>query len=291
MKRYAYYPGCSLHSSAKDYDMSFRAVAELLGIELEEIPDWICCGTSPAHNTNHLLSVALPAQNMALAAQVESEIAVACASCYGRLRVTQQELSADPELRERVEGILEETFPDRVSVWHLLEIFDREVGAEGLRSSVKQNLQGLKVACYYGCLLTRPDAALFETRKEDPLIMDRLVEVMGGEPVKWSHKTECCSQSLSFSKPALLHKLGGDILGAARRAGAECVAVACPLCQANLDLRQREIERKRGETYRLPVFYITQLMGLCLGLEPKALGIGKLVVPAGDLLTRKGFHG
>ncbi|NOX97032.1 MAG: heterodisulfide reductase subunit B, partial [Nitrospirae bacterium] len=266
--KYAYFPGCSLHSTAKEYDMSTRAVCERLGIELEEIPDWVCCGATPAHVTDHLLSIALPVKTLIQAKKAGLEVLTCCAACFSRLKVANKIMREDKWHRDKVNEILEDEYAGEVKVRHFLDILVNEYGLDKIKAEVRGGLEGLKISSYYGCLLTRPPEVTQFDDCENPVSMDRLMETLGGAPVSWPYKTECCGAGLSLTRTEIVLKLSYDILRMARDEGAECLTVACPLCQSNLDMRQMQIEKKYGEEFCLPIFYFTQLVGLALGVDP-----------------------
>ncbi len=284
---YSYYPGCSLHASAKEYDESTRGLFKALKIGLTEVPDWLCCGATPAHNVDELLSLSLCAKNLQLAQEVEGDLAVACASCFSRLKTTQHRLAENPEKRRQVEYAIETEVPTDKKVKHLLDILARDFGLERLSGAVEKPLTGLKVACYYGCLLTRPPDVPELDCTEAPTIMERVVEAAGAETVSWSHRLECCGANFTLSRPGVVLKLSGDILSSAKAAGADCIMVACPLCHGNLDIRQAEIEAATGERFGLPVFYMTQLLALAIGVAPKKLGFESMIVSPLPLLKEK----
>ena len=284
---YVFYPGCSLDSTGRGYRLSAEAIARALGLDLPELPDWTCCGSTAAHQSNALLSLALPAKNL-LAASGRT-MAVCCAACYSRLKVANHEIANVPGTRGRVAGVLGVDYDGSTPVKHLLEIIRDDVGLGEVTKRVRAPLTGLRVACYYGCLLVRPPDVMRFDDPENPMLLDRLMEAAGAEPVDWPHKTECCGASCSITKVEIAERLSHDILAMARDSGADCVVTACPLCQLNLDLRQRDIEARFGDQLGLPVLYFTQLLGLALGLEPSALGFGSLMVDPTLLLAAKGI--
>jgi len=285
--KYAYYPGCSLHSTAKEYGLSARAVCRELGIELEEIPDWNCCGATSAHSLSRELSIALPLRNLAKAEEMGLDVLAPCAACFNRLRSANAAVKDDPALLESVNKTIGCDYKGSVNIVSLLGAIN-ELGEETIKAHVKRELSGLKVACYYGCLLVRPpDVAGFDD-PENPESLDRLMTSLGAEAVEWPYKTECCGASLSLSKPEVVVKLTHDILAMAKRAGANCIAAACPLCQGNLDLRQSQVEGRYGERFGLPVFYFTQLMGVAFGLPNAALGLKKHMVNPDPVLAGVG---
>ena len=287
MSGYMFYPGCSLEGTARDFLLSTKAVAKAMGMELPEIPDWICCGSTPAHQSDPLLALALSAQN--LAAAEGRTVAVCCAACYSRLKVANHEIASDPAVRQQVAKAIGRDYDGKTPVLHLLEILARDVGVKEIASRVKRPLRGLKVACYYGCLLSRPPEVTNFDDAENPTLMDQVVRAAGAEALDWPHKTECCGASYSITDVSIVLSLTRNLLAMAKAAGADCIATACPLCQLNLDLRQKDIEQKYGENYGLPVFYFTQLLGLALGISAGELGLRSLVVDPEPLLAARGL--
>jgi len=282
---YGYYPGCSLHGTAREFDLSIRETFKSLGLTLKEVPDWNCCGASSAHETSEELAFALPQRVLSQAEQAGLKTVVApCAACYSRLKMTNIEVIHDGNLRQRINGIMQQTYHGGVTVRHVTEIYKEH--RDRIAATVKKPLSGLKIASYYGCLLARPKSVVDWDDTENPTTMDELVTVLGAEALDWSHKTECCGASFSLSRPDIAVRLVGNILEAAKGAGADAIAVACPLCQANLDMRQALAEKRNETSYRLPAVYISQLIGLAQGKSAKALGLGKhMVSPLG--LMRK----
>lgn len=283
--KYAFFPGCSLESTAWDFDRSTRAVCRALGIELTDIPNWVCCGSTPAHASNASLAVALPVLNLQKAEAMGLPVMTACASCYARLRTANYKVRNEVEDRQRTQRITGKPYDGQVEVHHVLDVLVNHFGVEQVRTRVTRPLAGLRVACYYGCLLTRPPEIVAFDNAEHPTCMDDLVAAMGAEPVAWPLATECCGASLSMTRSEVVGRLGHKLLSMARRAGAECIAVACPLCQVNLDLRQADAVKAHGDLPQTPVLYITQLLGLALGLSDKELGIGAQSVSARSLLA------
>jgi heterodisulfide reductase subunit B len=201
------------------------------------------------------------------------------------LRTANHEVQRDPEARSRVERITEQAYDGSVPVRHVLDVLVNDVGVEEIRNRVKRPLTGLRVACYYGCLLTRPPDVVAFDDPEHPTSMDYLIEAAGAEPVAWPLKTECCGAALSMTNAAVVGRLSHKLIAMARQAGAQCLAVACPLCQVNLDLRQADARKTHGELPPTPALYVTQLLGLALGLSPKELGLQALTVSAHSLFT------
>jgi heterodisulfide reductase subunit B len=282
--KYAYYPGCSSHSTARDMHESAAAVSHALGIELVEMDGWSCCGATAAHQTDRVLAASLPASNLLLAKQMGLDTVVTCAACYSRMKAANHEVSTSPDMHEKVADAVGSPYDGSVAVRHLIEVLLEDVGIEKLRKSFVKSLAGLKVAAYYGCLLVRPHDITNFDDAENPTSLDRLVEAMGGRSVDWPCKVDCCGGGLNLTRTDMVVKLSGSIIDMAAAAGADCIAVACPMCQASLDLRQKDIQKKSGRRYQMPIVYVTQLLGLCLGIAPKELGLNRLMVPASAVL-------
>lgn len=285
--KYAFFPGCSLESTAWDFDRSTRALCTALGIDLTDIPDWVCCGSTPAHASNASLAVALPVLNLQKARDAGfSEVLTACASCYARLRTANHKVLHDPMESERARRITEKPYDGSVAVRHILDVLCNAIGFGEIRKRIQAPLEGLRVASYYGCLLSRPAEVVAFDDAEHPTCMDELIRAAGGQAVDWPYKTECCGASLSISKTRVVNRLGYRLLSMAHRAGAECIVVACSLCQLNLDFRQPEARKNRDSIPEIPVLYITQLLGMALGLPHQTLGLDGLTISAAPLAAK-----
>ncbi|MBI5033560.1 MAG: 4Fe-4S dicluster domain-containing protein [Chloroflexi bacterium] len=275
--RIAYYPGCSLHSLSSELDHSTKAVFAELDVELYEPKGWTCCGSSPAHSSDHLLATTMPMKNLALIEQSGFREAVApCTACYARFKTAQYDVSKDPELKKQVDDKIGYTYQNQVVVKSLLDVFDERVGLDAIARRVRKPLKDLKVASYYGCLLTRPPKVTHSDHPEYPMQMDRVVEKLGATPIDWSFKTECCGGSLSLTRTDIVLNLTRKIIDNARAVGADIITTSCPLCHVNLDTRQAALKLEQP----MPVLFITQLMGLAFGLEPHALAVDKHMVDA-----------
>ena len=279
-KTLAYYPGCSLHGTSGEFDASFRATARALDLTLLEIPGWECCGNTAAHSINRLLSTALPVNELV---KVEQDmkldaVAVPCAACYSRFKTGGHEVSEDAQVADDVRAVVGRAYAGGVAVQNLVDVYHDAVGLEELEARVTRPFAGLKVACYYGCLLTRPPKVTLAEDPEYPTHMDAVVAALGCTPVEWGFKTDCCGASLALTEQSIVDDLVARIIGDARARGAEAIAVACPLCQVNLDGRQTEIARKRGDWQSVPVIFLSQLVGRAVGLDEKTLGLKKHLV-------------
>jgi heterodisulfide reductase subunit B len=286
--RFGYFPGCSAESTARDMHESTMAVSKALGIELIEPKGWTCCGATAGHQTDRFLSVALPAASLAKVKDDGLDMIVSCAACYNRMKVANHHIQNNAEMRNDVAGALGRDYDGSVKVRHFLEVLLDDVGIEKIGDSTKYSLNGLKVACYYGCLLVRPAEVMKFDDPENPTSLDRLVTALGGMSLDWPHKVECCGGGLSMSRTDVVVSLTDSILEMAKASGARCVTVGCPMCQINLDMRQLDIRKQMGKSYDMPVLYITQLIGLCLGVSPEELGFGKLMIPAETVVKAVG---
>lgn len=282
--RYAYFPGCSLSSSGIEFNLSFKYVGRMLGIDLIEVRDWVCCGASSAHATSHLLSIALPVLNLSHAEKDGFDKLIApCLACMSRFKAANVELEHDPELRKKIHEVFDYKYQGKVKVLHPLEVF-LEMGLDRIREKMRKKLEGLKVVCYYGCVFTRPPKVARFDNVENPQSMDSIIRVLGAEAIDWSFKTECCGVSMTLTRSDIVLKLSNDILREAKEVGANAIVVCCPLCQANLDGRQKQIEEIYNTQYGLPIIYITQLMGLAFGAYPKEVGFQKLITSPQEVL-------
>jgi heterodisulfide reductase subunit B len=274
----SYYPGCSLHGTAREYDESTRAVAGALDIDLEELPDWNCCGASSAHATSESLALELAARNLAIAGRLGKDLVVPCAACFSRLKAAQS-------------GIVDAGAGDRINaprVLSLLEFLGSPDLLESIASLVTNPLKGLSTASYYGCLLVRPPGATGASHHEFPETMDRLMALLGASPIAWSYKTDCCGASLVLSRKDIVLDTTARILTEASKAGAEAIVVACPLCQSNLDTRQEELA-SMAKPYNIPVFYFTEMIGVGLGLKDARRWMKRHFVDPTNLLASKGL--
>lgn len=280
--RYAYYPGCTIETTAVEFGRSTDAVCEELGVELVEIEDWNCCGASSAHSLDHELSLRLPGRNVALAQEGGMDIVAPCPACYQNVLSADRQLREDERWRGQMEQMLEFSYTGDVRARHLLEILSTPEMLEKIRERVKNPLTGLKVVSYYGCVLVRPPEITGWDDPEHPVRMDKVMEAIGAEPVDWSYKVDCCGASLTLSRSEVVITLSSRLAEAAQEAGADVVAAACGICQINLDTRQS------GED-RIPAMYFTELMALAFGLPGVGKWMGKHGVDPQPVLREKGL--
>ncbi|PIN69107.1 heterodisulfide reductase subunit B [Candidatus Woesearchaeota archaeon CG11_big_fil_rev_8_21_14_0_20_43_8] len=283
----AYYPGCTLKGTTKEFGDSIELSFSALGIELIEIPSWICCGATSAHATDKNLAIALPYHNFAKTQEMGmGTIAIPCAACFQRHKVTNKECERE-DIRKEMYKITGHRYDGNIRCRHPLEVLMKDIKPEKWQNLLKKKL-GLKAACYYGCLLTRPEDVMeFDERPENPQLMDDFCETLGMKTVDWNYKVTCCGASYFASKPEIVLKLTSKILEDAKKSGAECVVVACPLCHSNLDMKQKEIGKELRMDLDMPVFYFSQLLGLALGIDHRKLGLHTHFVDTQVLLDRK----
>ncbi len=256
--KYSYYPGCTASTTAVEYGLSTEAVCEALDVELIELPDWNCCGASSAHALNHELATALPGRNVAIAQAAGLDMAIPCPACYQRCLTADKRFQEDETWRAEMEELLGFEYTGQARSRALLEIFGCDLDLEDIAAQVKKPLEGLKPVSYYGCVLVRPPELTGWDDPEHPVIMDRLLEAMGAEPVSWSYIVDCCGASLSLNRSEVVVVLVNKLVQAAEEAGANCIVTACGMCQINLDTRQKG--------HKMPCFYFTELLGLALNL-------------------------
>ncbi|MEZ0575264.1 CoB--CoM heterodisulfide reductase iron-sulfur subunit B family protein [Halodesulfovibrio aestuarii] len=273
-----YYPGCSGSGTSVEYDKSTRAVCKKLGIELNDIDDWSCCGSTPAHTVNHTLSAALSARNLVLAAkQGQEEVVTPCPSCLANLRTASRKIE-DETYRPKVEALLDESCEKAATVASTLQLIVEKVGMDAIKKAVVKPLKDLNVACYYGCIMNRPPELMQFDDSENPMAMDNIMEACGATVLPFPLKVECCGAAGGMPRKDLVTELSGRLLDVAASLNTEIIVTACPLCQMNLDLRQGQVNRANGTSYDIPVVYFTQLLGLALGLSAEEVGLSKLVV-------------
>ena len=272
-----FYPGCSLNGTSSEYAQSTVALANAFDIHFTEIDDWNCCGATAAHNLNRELSGALPARILALAEkQGLAEIVVPCAACYNRLSVAQHEWNEDKGIKERLSEIVGMPLKGTCKILNIMQFIEKYIADRITEKVVRPFVR--QVVCYYGCLLVRPYAILQFDRLEDPQSMDELMRKTGAKPLDWGFKTECCGAGFSVSRTDIVAKLSGRIVQDAEDRGAEAIIVACPMCQSNLDMRRTHIDSYLNRKTKIPVLYITQAIGLAVGLNREELGLKKLFV-------------
>jgi heterodisulfide reductase subunit B len=268
-----YYPGCALHGSSADYESSVRACLDALGVQLCELDDWICCGATAAHALNHKLAIALPARNLALAEQAGmTQLLAPCPMCSMELIKAGSALAANATLRQEMGEIVELPVQGSARVCNLIQVF-QAVGYEEIARRAVRKLDQFKPACYYGCLLTRPADALRFDDCEQPHSMEDLLGLLGTPAVAWNYRTECCGAGMTMANEEIVLELAHRILSDAESHGANCVVVACPMCHVNLDMKQEAVNHRYNASHQMPVYYLSDLVGMTLGLDEQRLGI------------------
>jgi len=273
--KYFYYSGCSLEGTALEYNLSTQAVMQALGIELIELEDWTCCGASAAETISDLLSMVLPARNLALAAKMDMDcdFMIPCSACYLNLRKVDEHLRSDEGLLEQINEVLKEeelSYQGGIRSRHLLDVIATDIGAEMIKAKVNRKLSGLRIAPYYGCQALRPYGDYDDP--ERPHCMEPLIEALGAEVHPWTMGAKCCGAGLMTTKKEIALELTGELLKAAK--GADCIATICPMCQMNLDSYQKKVSQVKGEDLRISVLYLPQLIGMAFGLNEEALKLG-----------------
>lgn len=280
----AYYPGCSLETTATEYNNSTLAVCEALDFPLAEPKGWVCCGSSAAHRADPEAALHLPMENLALIERHGyKEVAMPCAACFNRHKAAQYEIRLHSDHKKSVDQLMGYEYQDQVQVSSMIEAIYNHVGPEKIAAKVKKPLSGLKLVCYYGCLLTRPPEVTEAEHPEYPQEMDLLMDSLGAEVLDWSYKTSCCGAGHSLTRPDIVVDLSGSLIQHALDHGADAIAVACPLCHMNLDARQFQMEIDN----QLPILYFTQLMAIALDLPPKAAALNKNIVDPRPMLIKK----
>ena len=288
MRYYTYFPGCSCsHGGAKAYDWSIQIVADVLDMELIELNDWNCCGSTPYTSVDELASYCVSARNLALAEKRGLDLVTPCSACYVILNRTNAAFKEYPELRTKISEALaagELEYHGTTKVRHILDVFANDIGCDEIASKVKRNLGGLKVAPYYGCQVVRPRSGF--DHPEFPQSLDRLIESLGAEATSFPLKARCCGGSLIISEEALALDLICKLLDNALGNGAECIATVCPLCQTNLDVYQGKVNKKFKTSFNLPILFFTQLMGIAFGIDSETLGLEKCIVSAEKVMAK-----
>jgi len=286
---YLYFPGCTLYTKAKNLDTAARECAKLVGLELRELPNWTCCGAAFPLATDNLMALLPPSRILANAMKEGENLTTLCSVCFNVLRRTLHLLKTDVEKREKIFDFIEMEYSDDFHLRHYLEILRDEIGFDRVKEQVKRDLKGLKVAPFYGCMLLRPFEEMQFDDKENPVIFEDFLRSIGCDPVDFPYKIECCGSFQSVGAPDVATECGYSILTSAMRNGAEAVVTTCPLCQFNLDTKQREMKEKYSDFQGIPVLYFSQLMGLSFDLPRETLDFARNDVDPLPLLERNGL--
>ncbi|MBI2927148.1 MAG: CoB--CoM heterodisulfide reductase iron-sulfur subunit B family protein [Verrucomicrobia bacterium] len=286
MKKYAYFPGCSLEKMARSYHLSALETTRALGVELEELDDWNCCGATAYFHVDELLAYTLCARNLALAEQARLDLVAPCSGCYKNMYFAREHLRHDSDLADHINFALEEDslrFSGSIAVRHLIEIFVQDVGLGEIKAKVTQPLKGLRVAPYYGCQILRPRKDHEDL--ERPRFFEDLLAATGATPVDYLPKLRCCGGALIITNRQAALSMVRNLLQSAVASKAAVIATACPLCQVNLECYQSQVNREFETNFSVPVLYFTQVLGLALGIAPDRLGIGTELVAATPALA------
>lgn len=277
---YTYYPGCSLETSGKSYDESVRFVFDKLGHKLVEIEDWNCCGATYYMSTKETISLVISARNLALAEKSGRDIIAPCSACYTILYKTNEILKKNAIMKAKVDQALRKDnlkYNLSLNIRHPLEVLINDIGLESIKNQTVLTFNGLKIAPYYGCQIVRPDRGLDD--KEDPKMLDNLFKALGANVVRFPVKVRCCGGMLMTTYPDVALELNKDILECTQKSGAQIVVTTCPLCQINLEAYQDKINKKYDTSFKIPILFFTQALGLALGGNIKQLGLKRQIIP------------
>lgn len=282
----AYYPGCTLHSSSKLYDIQTKIVTEDLGFHLIELEDWNCCGATSASKTDDFLAIALPARNLGIADSMETaDLVIPCSACYNRMLVAQERLATDPELREEINRELEKKVTGKTRIVSILKVLNMAMESGFLAEKSIKKIEGLIPVCYYGCLQTRFSYDVHvEDDIENPQAMERILRALGADPIDWSFKTACCGASACINDTELSLDLMAGIMMDALARDANCIITSCPMCQLNLDAYQKQFSKAHGIDNEMPILFITEAVGLALGKSCEELQIERHFIDTVSLL-------
>jgi heterodisulfide reductase subunit B len=286
MTKYAYFPGCSLEKMALSYHKSTMETTRELGIELQELEDWNCCGATTYFHVDELLAYTLVGRNLAMAEKMGCDLVAPCSACYKNAYFASAYLKEDKDLADHINYALEADnlqYSGNTAVKHLMEVFVDDLGLEEIESKVTNPLKGLRVAPYYGCQIVRPRKD--HENVEDPHFFEDLMSAVGADPIDYAYRLRCCGGSLIITSREAALSLVHDLLQSAVNSDAAVIATACPLCQTNLECYQMQVNQEFGTDYKIPIMYFTQLIGLAMGLSPKKLGIGTEFVSTDNVLT------
>jgi heterodisulfide reductase subunit B len=280
MNDYVYFPGCSLKENSKHYEESILPVFKEIGLPLEELADWNCCGATAYFSVDDTMAAAICGRNLSLAEKQGKDILAPCAGCYLTLKKSNNYLISGKDRAPKILNDLKQAgceYQGRVKVKHPLEILIKDIGLEAIRKKVRHKLTGLRVACYYGCQLVRPFTDFDDP--DYPMTLDLLMEAIGAEPVAYSGKTRCCGGLLAGTIENVGLRLNYLLLKEAKRKGADVIVTICPLCLFNLELLQDKIVKTFKDDVKMPIFFFSQLLGLALGLSQDDLGFSRSVIP------------
>jgi heterodisulfide reductase subunit B len=288
--RYGYYPGCSLESISSEYDHSMRKLFAALDVKIEDLKDWICCGTVAAASLSHLIGLATPLWSVARSKKMGFDQLIApCSACVYHFKHAVKKIEENPTLRTEIEEIIDMPLDDPPPTIHPLELLITPPFENKIKSSLspERDLSNLKVVNYYGCHVSRPARVMQFDDPENPQSMDKIVSWTGVQTIDWKCKVDCCGAHWNLIKPEIAVDLCVPIFKAALEVGADAIVVACPMCHANLDTRQPEVSEKLGQPLNMPILYFSQVIGYAMGLDASALGLKKHLVDPLPLMLEK----
>ena len=277
-----YYPGCSLEGTAKDYAESIQGICASLDIQLEEIPDWNCCGATAAHSIDQVAGIELAGRTLNLAAkQPHADMLVPCPMCFNRLKTAAWKINQDSAqcYDIHIQG-------SQPKVWDLANFLASDPMLKKIATNISKPLKGLKVVNYYGCMANRPPEITEETDFENPQALDRIIQMLGATAIPWPYKTDCCGASQVLSRPDIVSHLVGKLYDMAQRVGAQAIVVSCQMCQANLDMHQKTIGADWGKRFSFPIYYFTELIGLAHNVDGVEKWFGRHITDPFSLLRQ-----
>lgn len=297
MSKYLYYPGCSMDSSGRAYDISLKSICGPLGLELEEIEDWNCCGATEYLSISLTPAYALIGRNLAIAQKQmkdNNQLVAPCSACYLNLAKADHFMRERPSLGVNVNKALAagglHYDAGTVVVRHLLDVLINDFGTEKIKERVVRPLTGLRVAPYLGCMVPRPDYEKRWSDTEYPTELDRLLKALGAEVIDYPLKTHCCGGHMTQIGPSTAFELIRRLIAAADQYKADLMVTVCPMCQMNVDAYQNETNHYFKTNYHMPILFFTQLMSLAFGCDAQEAGIGLELVSARKALSKIGVE-
>ena len=285
--KYAYYPGCASQAITKEADSATRKIAEILGIELHDMPKANCCGAGLLTDYDYDLYLALNARIFAQAEEMGMDIMTICSTCLMVMSTANRDLKNDPKLLKKTNEILASAdikYNGTVRIKQLLWVLAGDYGLEDLKKKVTRPLKNLKVAPFYGCHSLRPSDALGFDNSERPWSLEAVISTLGAEAVEYNGKTKCCGFQVDLVAEDTAMEMTGKRLLNAKDEGGSCMVTPCPFCHINLDNYQGMAEKKAGHKINMPVFHLAQLVGLALGITAEELKLSRHLVSARDVL-------
>ncbi|MBF0225913.1 MAG: CoB--CoM heterodisulfide reductase iron-sulfur subunit B family protein [Desulfobacterales bacterium] len=281
----AYYPGCTLHQSSNLYDIQTKKILAKLNIFLREIKDWSCCGATSAGKTDSFLQTALPARNIGIAESFGfREMVVPCTGCYSNLITAQKKIKKDISLKDEINSAIPTKIEGNIKIYSILELLTKFLDAGDITKAITKKIQSIKAACYYGCLTRFSEDIPFFDDVENPQSMEKILDSIGAHHLDWNYKTFCCGASAAINDNETALNLMAKIFKDALSKGANCIVTSCPMCQLNLDAHQDKFCKNHNINERLPIFFITELLGVCMGFTPEELNADRHIIDGTSLI-------